>query len=341
MAKAKEKALAAAKAVKATAVQGPQKGSKAWIITGVMVLVLLALGGQIYFKARAIAKLKFDMVRTGKTVPQGADRCQASALTAIAGDKQDNAWVLTGDAGTTPRLQRFDPQASGNCQGYEPKKPEELIRDPKDMDTDAQGNAYVLTADGSVLVIGPDMKFQRLIRTGVMRPSALAVNSAGRIYVSSYEGNKVAFFTNAGQPEGEFGAPGTNSGDIIQPFRMRITANDRLVVLERTPTGLRGVVFNPEHKAVKRFLVDKAQDCIPLRMGINAENKLFINDHLGGRGVVVWDIDTGKFYGETQATKDGEKFVAPGAIGANKFTRSVYVHTVVGLIKCTLPTDAE
>lgn len=316
---------------------GKGKKSKAWLVPLIMLAVLAVVGGQIYFRARYLASLKFDMVRLARTIPQGRDKGQAQAVVAIAGDKADQTYILEGNDSAPYRLQRFDKAQSPESIAYEPKKPEQAITGAVDLDADAAGDAYVLIKNGTVVVVGPDFKWKATLKSGLQSANAVTVDSAGQIYVASAEENKVVFMDGKGNHLGEFGAPGTNSGNLVAPVRMRATADDEIVVVERGDNGLRGKVFTKEHQLRKTFLIENLQNCEPVKLGVNGEGRAFLNDHMGSRGVIAFDLATGKFFGESQITKDGEKFISPGALGANRFNSTVFVHTITGLIKCSVP----
>ncbi len=327
------------KASKAGKSGGKKKGKKGWVISGVLVGILLLLAGETYYQVRRQAKLKLDMLRIGRIIPQGRDKGQGTAVVNLEGDKQDNLWFLEGDANVPARLQKFDPQ--GNSLGvYEPKKPEQLLSNPRDITTDGVGNAYVLMED-HVLIVDKDIKFVGNVRFNLPGAVALGIDSKGVLYIASDPFNKVLMVGRDGKTVGEFGAPGTHTGDLVGPIHMRVSADDQTVILERLPTGLRVKVFSPEHKVSRLFDIKNLQNSVPLKMGLNVDGKLFFNDPTGSRGMVVYDMNTGKYVGDAQATKDGEKFISPGGVGANKWTASAYLHTVPGLIKCVLPGNGD
>lgn len=349
MATAKKKPAPAAKAP-AKAVKGakpakggkaPAKKSKAWLVPVILLAVLGAVGGQIYLRARYLASLKFDMVRLARTVPQGRDRGQSQAVIAAAGDKADQTFVMEGNEGTPFRLQRFDKGQSPESIIFQPTKPDQMLNGAVDMDVDAIGQAYVLLKNGTVVVTTNDLKWVRTIKTGLQSANAITINSQGTIYVAAAEENKITYFDQKGGRLGEFGAPGTNTGNLVAPIRMRATPEDELVIVERGENGLRAKVFKADLSLRKTFLIENLQNCEPVKLGVNGENRAFLNDHMGSRGVIAFDLATGKFYGESQITKDGEKFISPGALGANRFTPTVFVHTITGLIKCSVPNKAE
>jgi outer membrane protein assembly factor BamB len=349
MAVAKKKP-AAAKAVKAVkagkGAKAPAKGAaapkrkRAWLAPAIMAGILALVGGQIYFKARYLASLKFDMGRVGRIVPQGTDQGQSRSVLAVLADKEGHVFVHE-DTPSEPRLQRFDANLSQDSIVYKAAKPDQKLDQTVDMDVSPEGEVFVLQKDGRVLVLSNDLKYLRTLKLGVHSPTAIAVNSTGRIYVASSEDNKVSFFDAEGKPEGEFGAPGTQTGDLVNPNRMRVTPEDEIVIIERTENGMRGKIFTAEHKLRKTFLVEKVQSCDPVKLGVTGDDKAFLNDHMGSRGVVAFDIKTGKFFGESQITMDGQKFVNPGALGASRFSNKVFVHSVVGLMQCYVPTEEQ
>jgi len=328
------------KAKGAQAVAGGSGSSRLWVVPVVMLLVLAGVGAFLWHHARYLASLNFTMVREARTIPQGHDRGQGTGLANLAGDKAGQLFMLESVGGVPVRLQRFDRQDSPDALVYTPAKADEDLSAAVDVDCDAQGTVYVLLADGRIQVLDNNLKYLRGIKTGINNPSALSVNSAGRIYVADQPDNKVVFFDAKGVRAGEFGAPGTGGATLVAPAHLRVTADDEVVVVENTETGLRGRIYRKDNSLRKTFLIDKIQNCPPVRLGVNAQKKAFFNDPQGSHGIVVYDLESGNYIGESQATKDGEQFISPGCIGADRFTASVFVHTVTGLIRCELPGPA-
>ncbi|MGH7442514.1 MAG: hypothetical protein ACREKE_07580, partial [bacterium] len=188
-------------------------------------------------------------------------------------------------------------------------------------------------------VLSNDLVYQRTIQTKLVNCSALSLDSSGRIFVADKPENKVVIFSNDGRRSGEFGAPGDGGISLVSPVFLRVDKDDEVVVVENTATGLRGRIFSKDLVLRKTFLVDKIKYVDPVRMGVNGQLKAFFNDPAGTMGIVCWDLKTGRYFGSSQATKDGVQFVSPGCIGADRFTDDVYVHTIPGLIKCKLPVS--
>lgn len=330
---------AARPAAPSRAAGAPASGRKPrlWIVPVGMLLVLVAVGVFLFAHARYLASLTFDMDRVGNIVPQGHDQGQATAVVNLAGDPQGHTFVLESPAGGPARLQRFDIQDSPRTLVYKPGRSGRDLTDAVDVDCDAKGDVYVLLKDGRVQVLDNNLKFLRTVQTGILDASAASVDSAGRVYVADEAENKVVYFDANGRRTGEFGAPGEGDTPLVMPVLLRVTPNDEVLVVESTPLGMRGRIFAKDLTLRKTFLVDKLQGSPWVRLGVNSQDKAFFNDPGGSLGIACWDLATGKFFGASETTKDGVKFVSPGCVGADRFTPDVYVHTVPGLITCVLP----
>lgn len=329
-------ARAAKTAPAAAGAPAPRKGM--WLVPVCMLLVLVGVGAFIVGHARYLASLKFDMVREARIVPQGHDQGQGTNLVNLSGDAQGHMFMLESPAGGPVRLQRFDRQNSPDTLVYKPAKPGQDLTAAVDVDCDPKGDVYVLLQDGRIQVLDNDLKYLRGIQTGIAHAAAAVVDSEGRIYVADNADSKVLMFGPDGRRAGELGAPGKGDVPLVSPCLLRLTLDDELVVVENTPTGLRGRVFTKDHVLRKTFLVDKIQQTPWVRLGVNSQRKAFFNDQGGTLGIVCWDLVTGKYVGASQETKDGVQFTSPGSIGADRYTPDVYVHTIPGLIKCLLPS---
>jgi hypothetical protein len=72
-------------------------------------------------------------------------------------------------------------------------------------------------------------------------------------------------------------------------------------------------------------------------MGVTIDDMMTINDQLTNRGLLVWNLKSGDFYGESVGCTDNTLWSEPGSSGANKFTKSIYMHCAPGLVHCFLP----
>jgi hypothetical protein len=319
----------------------PGRKPKLWIVPVGMLLVLVAVGVFLFAHARYLASLTFDMDRVGNIVPQGHDQGQATSVANLAGDPQGHTFVLESPVDGPARLQRFDVQDSPDTLVYKPGKTGRDLSGATDVDCDSKGDVYVLLKDGRIQVLDNNLKYLRTIQTGILDATAASVDSSGRVYVADEVENKVVYFDANGRRTGEFGAPGEGDTSLVMPILLRVTPNDEILVVEDTPLGMRGRIFAKDLTLRKTFLVDKVQGSPWVRVGVNSQDKAFFNDPAGSIGVACWDLATGKYFGASETTKDGVKFVSPGCVGADRYTPDVYVHTVPGLITCMLPAPGE
>jgi hypothetical protein len=321
----------------AVAPQAKKAGrGKAALFALVMLGVIVGLGVEVTMMARHQASLKFDAIHVGKVIPQGMDDGQARSPQGLQGDKDDNLFFLEGQGDQPARLQKFD--SMGNfLKKYVPKKVDELIDGAVDLDVDQDGGPWVLLNKGQIRILSPDLKYLRSIAVPVGGPSAIGLGPDGRVFVASQSDNKIVIFDASGKKLGEFGAQGTNSGDVTNPVRMRVTVDGLIAVLEQTPTGLHCKVFGPDLKLKTQFDIKNVPWCDPLHIGVTVDDKLMLNDQLGNRGLLVWDLKSGDFVGESTGCTDNSLFISPGGGGANKFSKAMYIHSINGLTHCLMP----
>ena len=344
MAKAKKAPVSKKRAPKKAAVAAQaapvliQKkgGGKGLLIAACMIGAVVLIGAQIYFKARKEASQKFDMVRTGRNIATGMSDGQGMSPLQLQGDKEDNLFFLDGQGTDPARLQKF----SAGCdfiKKYVPKTPQQMIAGAVDLDVDKDGNPRVLLRTGEVVMLDKNLGYLRTLATQVASPSGIGIMPDGRMLIASKDSNKIVVFDAAGQKTGEFGAPGTKSGDIANPVRLRVTQDGLVAVMELVSSGLHMKVFSPEFKQLVQFDLAKLQWCEPVKLGVTSDGKMFCNDHMGDNGLMVWNLKDGEFLGASKGTKDNVFFISPGSSGADKYTRSVYLHSVNGLTKCLMP----
>jgi hypothetical protein len=323
-----------AEAVKAAPLAAPAKSRSGLITIVAVVAVLGGLAFQSFYMVRAKAAMQFDLQRAGKIIAQGLGDGQATGPRALAADPQGDVFFLDGQERPVERLQKFSPSMDFVAK-YQPKTVEASLGASRAMAIDEQGTLYLLVDDKRVLVIDNALKFVRVFPIQVAEASAIAADS-GKVYVSSRSDNKVAIYGTDGAPEGEFGAPGTKTGDLANPALMNIGPKGELVVLEAIePPRIK--VFDKSHALVKTFNALDLTMAPPVMMGTDNAGFLYFNDPSGANGVLIYKLSSGKLIGQVKGTVQGDLFIFPGGIGANRFTGTVYVHTVPGLIPCTLP----
>ncbi|HTB33678.1 MAG TPA: hypothetical protein VK842_02335, partial [bacterium] len=220
---------------------------------------------------------------------------------------------------------------------YKPVHAEQVLGRAVDMDVDADGNLYVLKNDGTILELDNDLKFRSAVSVKVTEPNALAVGPDGHLYVASRGANKVQVFGADGSVVTEFGAAGTHSGDIASPVRLCFSGAGELAVLEDLPDAPRVKVFDKSLKEERSFRLLGLHMCPPLRIAADNRGRLFLNDSAGDSGIRVYNLDNGKQTGQVLGTAQGDLFVSPGSLCVNRFTGTIFVHTIPGLIPCVMP----
>ena len=335
---------AAPKAPKAAKVGGAgkapaasaKKGRGGLYVTLALIAALGGLGVQAFYVARQKAAMKFDFIRTGSIIPQGLADGQGTGPTALAGDSEGNIFFLDGAERSDMRLQKFDKNEKFVGK-YKPTRGEQVLGKAMDLAVDAEGGVYVLRSDGTILEMDNDLRFKAAVPVKVSDPSAMAVSDDGRIFVASRGDNKIQVFGNDGHVITEFGAAKTQSGDIATPIRLCFDAAGDLAVLEDLPESPRLKLFDKDLKMVRSFRLLGVSMCPPLRLGADDKGRLFINDFSGNTGILIYRLDKGKQIGQVKGTSQGDLFVSPGSVGVNRFTGAILVHTIPGLIPCTMP----
>lgn len=326
----------AAPSAKAVAASPAKKGRGGLVVTLILVAALVALGFQAVYMARAKAAMKYDFVRAGAIISQGLADGQATGATAVVGDADGNIFFLDGQDRPEMRLQKFDKNEKFLAK-YKPVHAEQVLGRAVDMDVDADGNLYVLKNDGTILELDNDLKFRSAVSVKVTEPNALAVGPDGHLYVASRGANKVQVFGADGSVVTEFGAAGTHSGDIASPVRLCFSGAGELAVLEDLPDAPRVKVFDKGLKEERSFRLLGLHMCPPLRIAADNRGRLFLNDSAGDSGIRVYNLDNGKQTGQVLGTAQGDLFVSPGSLCVNRFTGTIFVHTIPGLIPCVMP----
>jgi hypothetical protein len=332
----KKAAPGAAQPVRSGSGSTAKKGRGGMLVSLILVAALGGLGLQAFYMARAKAAMKYDFVRSGSIISQGLADGQGTGPQAVVGDPQGNIFFLDGADRSEMRLQKFD-RTEAFVAKYKPVKAEQVLGRAQDMDVDAAGNVYVLKADGTVLELDNDLKFKAAVTVKVADPGVLAVGPDGHLYVASAGANKVQVFGADGSVITEFGAAGTHSGDIAAPSRMCFDGAGDLAVLENLPDAPRIKVFDKSLKLERSFKMLGLHMVPPLRIQADNHGRLFVNDSAGDSGIRVYNLANGDQTGQVLGTAQGDLFVSPGSIGVNRFTGTIMVHTIPGLIPCVMP----
>jgi hypothetical protein len=336
--KAAPKALPAAVTVPAAAPKAA--GRKTGLVLGALAVLLVAIGAQVFFLARHQAALDLNLVRVGTQIPYGMDQGQALSPQNLQGDKQDNLYFLEGMGGQAPGLLKFDP-LNRFLVRYKPARPAEVLVDVADLAVSAQGAVYVLQKSGDIKVFDSELKFQRAFKVSVSAPTGMGIDSKDRLFISSMNDNKVQIFTATGAPAGEFGSPGSNTGDLASPVRLRVGADDLVVVLELLSDGLRLKSFTPDLKLKRQVKVKDIPWSEAMRMGLNADDIVILNDSATNKAVGFYDMRAGELRGYAKGTTDNILFLSPGSCGANEYSRSFFIHSVGGLTRALIPAPGK
>jgi sugar lactone lactonase YvrE len=334
--KAPKAAVHAAVPAETPAAASETTGRSGLYVTLGLLAVLAALGGQAVYMARARAAMKFDFIRKGDIIGQGLADGQGTGPKSLAGDSNGNVFFLDGEDRSEMRLQKFDADMKFVAK-YKAAHADEALGHALDVDVDAKGDVFVLQAAGQVLVLDNNLRWLSAFKVAVNDPSCMAVSADGRVFIGSRGDNEVQIFQADGRAAGVFGAPGTDSGDVVSPARLTFDGEGRLAVLEDLPGVLRVKVFSKDMKEERDFKLADVPMCAPLRIAGDSRGLLYVNDFDGGKGVMVYNLDKGKEVGQVKGTNQGDLFITPGSIGANRFTGRIYVHTIPGLIPCAMP----
>jgi streptogramin lyase len=313
-----------------------KKGRGGLYVALALVLALVALGAQAFYVAKAKEAMKFDFVRNGPILGQGDADGLGRGPQSLAGDAQGNIFFLDDQDRPEMRLQKFD-QDMKFVGKYKPLRPDQALIRALDVDVDAKGEVFVLEASGLVLALDNNLRFVNSFKIQVNDPSSMAVSADGHVYVASRGDSKIQIYDAAGRTAGEFGAPGTKSGDLASPVKLAFDGQGRLAVLEDLPDAPRVKVFDKDLKPERSFRLIGVHLSPPLRIAADALGLLYVNDFDGSEGILVYRLDKGKQIGAVKGTTQGEVFVSPGSVGADRYSERVYVHTIPGLIPCAMP----
>ncbi len=121
---------------------------------------------------------------------------------------------------------------------------------------------YVITDNSNVVAVNPDTGEARPLITGLTNARCLAVDGAGRIYVSTWEPNQqVLVFSPEGKELGRVGRAGGRAplgpyqaDGMLYPFGLAVDSHDKLWVMERDYHPKRVSVWNlKDGSLVKEF----------------------------------------------------------------------------------------
>lgn len=328
--KVKPAKAAASKPKSKPAAQKSRSTKKTFLPTMILVVVLLGLGLQALFlgKKHAAQDIRFQQV--GSVIEKSP-----RAYRGYACDKQGNFFQLNG-SGDDWIVSKYSP-ANKNLTYFEATSTEDQIINASDLVAGAKGYVYVLQSNGIIKVFSNNLKYIRTLDSGLAGAVSLDLDSKGRIFVASRQENKVIILAPDGSLETELGSPESKTGSLARPTRVVVGKDDQLIVLENLPTGIHIKVFSPELKSIREFNIDKMNFIEWTLMGIDPNGLLYLNDHAGQEGVVIYDSNKGRFHGKSLATDTRQTFDHPGGLAINKWTGAIYVAYIPGVVQCRLP----
>jgi len=113
------------------------------------------------------------------------------------------------------------------------------------------------------------------------QPSSMVVDSYGNLYVADMGMNTVNKYDSKGKFIKQFGKPGKGPGDILQPYCLQISKDNKLYILELSNSRIS--IFTLDGEYIKSI---KSQEGLPLSMGasfvLDSEDNIFINAQFNG-----------------------------------------------------------
>ncbi len=128
------------------------------------------------------------------------------------------------------------------------------------------------------------------------RPTSVALDAKGQIYVADTGKNRVVVFDSSGSFVNQFGDQGEGKFKIKDPIGVTVAPDGRVFVLSKTLSKI--VEYNGSFQPVKEILFND----FPLSMTIH-DKKLYVTT---ARGIMVGDLDGNLI------TSLGKRGVAPG-----------------------------
>jgi len=196
----------------------------------------------------------------------------------VAADRLGNIYVVGSDNG----IHKFDPQGrfvmrwggSGFGQGK--------FRDPCDIETDGEGDVYVLDeAEGCLESFGPNGEFIREWR-GFQRPHGFGIDrSNGLIYVCDTGASSIRKFERGGRPLLEWGKRGAGDGQFERNVDAAAGSDGTVFVIDDGTARLQR--FDPEGNFLGRVDIPGLWDA---KIAIDSADNAYVsnaNQLPGGR----------------------------------------------------------
>jgi len=296
-----------------------------WIAV-LLVLVLVGLGTQAFFLKQKHTAEDLQFVTLGPVMPKSLYSGRA-----MTGDKAGNFFRLNGQ-GDQWEIHKYSAQGRFLSE-YKPTSAEDMLVHAEDMAVDSKGQVYVLQNDGTIKIFDNNLKFLRALTAGELQTLAIDLDSKDQIYVLSRQHSKIVILDSQGQRQSEIGGEESKAGPLAHPFRMVVSKDDWVIVLESLPSATRVQVMSPAGTLKKSFSLEKLRPSPILFLGVDPEGRIYFNDH-ADQGIYVYEAESGQFIGRCVRTKDQQMIHHPGGVGVNKWTGAVYVDFIPGYIQC-------
>jgi len=140
------------------------------------------------------------------------------------------------------------------------------------------------------------------------RPSGVAMDDQGRIFIADTGKNRVVVFDESGNYVDQFGDPGEGQYNIKDPISIAVAPDGRIYVLSKTLKKV--VVFDGSFKPVKEIKFAEW----PLSLTIR-ERMLYVTTY---RGIMVGDLDGNLITTFGKSGRAPGEFQLPGGIAIGK-----------------------
>lgn len=256
-------------------------------------------------------------------------------ILAMDGNKDGNLYRLLGSGGVGKSwsIEKLTPDNNPiieiriSIDGFE-------TSNAVDLKCSADGSVFVLQADGHVLIFDENITFQTLLKLNLDQCKKFALDEDNQIYVLAGSSNDMFVFSSEGKSVDRIVG-------LAKPERIAVSEQGWIYILERQTDSMQMKVFTKSLKQKRSFIVDKLSFIHILRMGVDSQERLYLNDHRK-EGVAVYDGITGQYYGNCSRTSGNRyRFMHPGGVSVNKWTDAIYVDFSPGVVQCRFVEETE
>lgn len=160
---------------------------------------------------------------------------------------------------------------------------------PRSVAVDGQDNLYVVDMTGRVQKFSPDgtfISYWQMEQTDLGRPKGMSMDGAGRVVVLEPHYSRVNHFSTEGRLLAQWGAHGTNAGQLAFPRAIAFNSKGEAFVSEYGVTE-RVQRFSPDGAtclgSFGRFGAEPGEFNRPEGLGIDAQDRLYVADSCNHR----------------------------------------------------------